>query len=85
MYTVYILESLSRPDQHYVGFTEKHMELRLQRHNEGTTPATKRYRPWKLVWSSAFPEKEMALTFETYLKSGSGRAFANKRLIPSGS
>ena len=82
MYYVYILESLSQTDQHYVGFTSQKVDLRLERHNQGTTPATARYRPWRLLWAAAFGDKSVALSFETYLKSGSGRAFAKKRLIP---
>ena len=82
MYYVYIIESRSHPEQRYIGFTGNRLELRLDRHNEGTTPATKRYRPWQLLWTCAFPGKDMALAFEAYLKSGSGRAFANKRLLP---
>ena len=82
MYYVYILKSLSHPQQHYVGFTGNRLELRLERHNIGTTPATKRYRPWQLVWTGAFPDKDRAMKFELYLKSGSGRAFASKHLLP---
>ncbi|MDX2095626.1 MAG: GIY-YIG nuclease family protein, partial [Alphaproteobacteria bacterium] len=37
--------------------------------------------PWELVWYCAFPDKYKALEFEKYLKSHSGRAFANKRLL----
>ncbi|MCA1947577.1 MAG: GIY-YIG nuclease family protein [Armatimonadetes bacterium] len=82
MYYVYIIESLRHPGQHYVGFTAQRMELRLDRHNMGTTPATARYRPWRLVWVGAFVDKGLALAFESYLKSGSGRAFAARRLCP---
>jgi putative endonuclease len=32
------------------------------------------------MWYCAFPDKYKALEFEKYLKSGSGRAFAKKRL-----
>jgi len=28
--------------------------------NEGSTPATKRYRPWKIAWHCAFPNKQKA-------------------------
>jgi putative endonuclease len=35
---------------------------------------------WQLTWYCAFPDKYKALAFEKYLKSHSGRAFANKRL-----
>nr|WP_283809955.1 GIY-YIG nuclease family protein [Bradyrhizobium forestalis] len=39
-----------------------------------------KFKPWKLVWYCAFPDKMKALAFETYLKSHSGRAFSKKRL-----
>lgn len=83
MYYAYILGSLSQPGQHYVGFTACTVDLRLERHNAGSTPATARYRPWQLLWAGAFATKELALAFEKYLKSGSGRAFANKHLMPT--
>ncbi|MDA3874017.1 MAG: GIY-YIG nuclease family protein [Kiritimatiellae bacterium] len=82
MYTVYILESELNSDRHYIGFTHKQVEERLVLHNEGSTPASARYRPWEIVWSCKFLDKEQALAFESYLKSGSGRAFAAKRLLP---
>ena len=82
-YYVYILESIDHPGQRYIGYTSKRMDLRLKRHNDGTTPATARYRPWKIVWTGSFIDKYTALEFEAYLKSGSGRAFTAKRLLPS--
>ncbi len=82
MHYVYIIGSLSSPGHRYVGFTACKVDLRLERHNAGTTPSTARYRPWQLLWVGAFTTKELALAFETYLKSGSGRAFANKHLLP---
>lgn len=78
---VYILRSESHPEQTYVGFCGIDMETRLRRHNGGSTPATKRYRPWKIAWHCSFPDKQKALDFEAYLKTGSGRAFMHKRLI----
>ncbi len=79
MFYVYLLQSLSRPEQRYVGFTED-LRHRLQVHNDGASPHTSKYRPWQLVTYLAFSEKSKALAFEQYLKSGSGHAFANKRL-----
>jgi len=38
--------------------------------------------PWKLVWYGAFETEKEAKDFERYLKTGSGKAFAYKRLIP---
>jgi len=37
------------------------------------------HRPWKLVIFLGFADKLKATTFEKYLKSGSGNAFAKKR------
>jgi len=37
--------------------------------------------PWTLVWYCGFPTKKQAEDFELYLKSGSGKAFAYKRLV----
>ncbi len=82
MYHVYILRSISCPDKIYVGFSSVELPTRLDRHNAGSTPATARYRPWTLAWSCSFPDKGLALAFEAYLKSGSGRAFLHKRLVP---
>jgi putative endonuclease len=38
------------------------------------------YHPWKLVSYTAFADETKAAAFEKYLKSGSGRAFADRRL-----
>jgi len=37
--------------------------------------------PIELVTYIAFTDKYKAFNFEKYLKSGSGKAFANKRLV----
>ncbi len=75
---VYLLQSLSHPDQRYVGLTAD-IEKRLASHNAGQSPHTLKYRPWKLVSFIAFIDEAKAAAFEKYLKTGSGRAFANKR------
>jgi putative endonuclease len=82
MHNVYILQSLTDSTKRYIGFTSQDLSLRLSRHNEGLSPSTSRYKPWEFIWSCEFHDKEMAVDFERYLKSGSGRAFAAKRLIP---
>ena len=79
MFYVYLLESLSSPDERYVGFTTD-LKSRLKSHNEGASRHTSKYRPWRLIAYLAFEEEQKARAFEFYLKSGSGRAFANKRL-----
>lgn len=65
---------------YYKGFTSD-LRKRLIRHNAGQVPSTAGYLPLELVFYSAFVSKYKALDFERYLKSGSGRAFLNKRLI----
>ena len=44
-------------------------------------PIQKTRLPLKLIGYTAFTEKHKAYEYEKYLKSGSGIAFRNKRLI----
>jgi putative endonuclease len=80
MYYVYIIKSLQFPDQIYVGCTQD-LKKRLTNHNCGTTPHTTKYMPWELVVYLGFTDKNKAVEFEEYLKSGSGREFRKKRLL----
>jgi putative endonuclease len=79
MWYVYIIRSISAPDEEYTGLSAD-LKQRLSQHNSGKSTHTAKYLPWELVWYCAFPEKQTALAFEKYLKSHSGRAFASKRL-----
>ena len=79
MYYCYILLSGSAHIFYY-GYTEN-LESRLVQHNSGLVTSTKPHRPWKLVWYGAFSTMKEAKDFEAYLKSGSGKAFAYKRLV----
>jgi len=81
LHYVYLLESLGHPAKRYVGVTSD-LRARLRDHNDGKSPHTSKHRPWKMVTYVAFSEQEQAAAFETYLKSGSGHAFARKRLWP---
>jgi predicted GIY-YIG superfamily endonuclease len=78
---VYLLESLERCSERYIGVTSD-LKARLLEHNSGKSPHTSKHRPWKLVTYLAFSGRLQAEHFETYLKSGSGHAFARKRLWP---
>jgi predicted GIY-YIG superfamily endonuclease len=78
MYYVYLLKSKKFINQVYIGFTTN-VENRLYVHNAGGSIHTARYKPWLLHAYFAFHSKKQALAFEEYLKSHSGRAFANKR------
>lgn len=77
MQYVYIL--LCNNGNTYVGCT-KDLKERLNQHNSGNVQSTKAHLPVKLLFYCAFPDKLNAFSFEKYLKSGSGRAFMNKRL-----
>lgn len=80
MFYVYIIKSKIYPDQYYTGFSEN-IDERLEEHNCGKSIHTAKFKPWVLVYYSTFLDKKKALDFEIYLKSSSGRAFRNKRLI----
>ena len=77
MHYVDLLRSLKDTDRRCVGFTGD-LKNRLAKHNEGASVHTAKLKPWKLVTYLAFEDERRA--FEYYLKSGSGKAFANKRL-----
>jgi predicted GIY-YIG superfamily endonuclease len=76
---VYLIQSTPCPTQRYVGITSD-LNARLKSHNEGQSSHTSKSKPWKLVTYVAFSDESKAIDFEKYLKSGSGRAFAEKRL-----
>jgi predicted GIY-YIG superfamily endonuclease len=76
---VYILESLSAVERFYVGVTSD-LKARLKKHNAGQVTHTSKFAPWRIKTYIAFSDDLQALRFERYLKSGSGRAFAKRRL-----
>lgn len=78
MYYVYLLRSVNFPDQIYKGFT-KDLKTRFKDHNAGKSKHTAKFIPWELVSCHAFADEQKAREFEYYLKTGSGKAFANKR------
>jgi putative endonuclease len=63
----------------YIGIADD-LRARLSKHNAGQVPHTSKYRPWRLKTYIAFSDEKQAFAFERYLKSGSDRAFAKKRL-----
>lgn len=82
MHDVYLLQSKSHPDERYTGLTSD-LRARLAKHNEGGVSSTAKFRPWPLQTYIAFSTKPQATAFERYLKSGSGRAFANRHFWPT--
>jgi len=79
MHYVYLLESEPFADRRYVGLTSD-LERRVAEHNAGRSPHTSKYVPWRLVTYIAFSDERKAEVFERYMKSGSGHAFAKRRL-----
>ncbi len=78
MWYVYILRCVD--NSHYTGCTNN-LKDRLTRHKNKQVHYTKDKLPIELITYIAFTDKYKAYGFEKYLKSGSGIAFRNKRLI----
>jgi putative endonuclease len=64
----------------YTGCTGN-LQERLKSHHGGKVSYTSSRLPLTLVTYISFQDKYKAFDFEKYLKSGSGKAFGNKRLI----
>ena len=77
---VYILKSKRNATCTYIGYTSD-LPQRLKQHNQGLSKHNAKFRPWELIFYAAFPNKQLALEFENYLKSHSGKAFTQKRLV----
>ncbi len=76
---VYLIQSIHHPRQHYIGLTNNLLQ-RLAAHNQGGSLHTSKFAPWRVVTAIRFADDQRASAFEQYLKTGSGRAFANKHL-----
>ena len=74
---VYILQSESATNRYYTGLTGD-FSLRLADHNAGRCQHTATGRPWKKILVAEFADERKAISFEKYLKSGSGCAFSKR-------
>ncbi len=79
MYYVYFLKSLNSSFR-YVGYTSD-LQFRLNEHNQGLNKSTKPYRPYDLDAYVAVKSEKIAKDLEKYFKTGSGIAFARKRIL----
>ena len=79
MFYAYILIS-SKFHKFYFGSTND-LKKRLGQHNNGEVKSTRPFMLWELSWYGAFETEKEARNFEIYLKSGSGKSFAYKRLV----
>lgn len=78
MHFVYLLRCCDETT--YTGCTSN-LENRLIRHNRGEVKYTSTRLPVEVITYIAFSDKYKAFAFEKYLKSGSGKAFSNKRFL----
>ena len=78
VWTVYILKCSD--GTYYVGCTND-LDNRFKIHSKGGVISTKYRLPVKIWTFIVFNDQYKAYNFEKYLKSGSGRAFMNKRFI----
>lgn len=79
MYYTYILRN-SKTSRYYIGYTPD-LKNRINKHTAGKVFSTKSNLNYRLEWYCAFQTREQALSFEKYLKSGSGVAFMKKRFF----
>lgn len=78
-YIVYVLSSCVAKKS-YVGFTDN-LARRIKEHNSGKSIYTKRYKPWKLIYTEEFENYVDVRKREKYLKSASGRRIVLKRIF----
>lgn len=78
MYYVYLLKL--KNNKIYTGSTPD-LKIRFKEHVAGFVESTRNFRPLLLIWYCGFPTRLEARRFEAYLKTGSGQAFRNKRLV----
>lgn len=70
-YFVYILLN-NLKTKTYVGYTNN-LENRIKEHNSGESSYTRRFKPWKVVYTESFSTEQEALKKEKYYKSAAGR------------
>lgn len=78
MWYVYFLRLAN--DDVYVG-SSNDLRRRIASHSNGAVISTRRHLPCELVSYVAVSSEAHARRLERYFKSGSGKAFANKRLL----
>ena len=71
---VYILKSINNL-KFYVGSTTD-LNRRIAEHNSGKTIYTKKYMPWKIIYTEEYSNLSDARKREKYLKSSAGRKFS---------
>jgi putative endonuclease len=75
-YYLYILKS-TIIDKYYTGISQN-PTLRLEYHNTFEKGFTARYRPWQIVFTKEFENKENASVIEKKIKSWKSKAMIEK-------
>lgn len=76
---VYVLKNHESPPRYYTGVTSD-VQSRHVEHDAGRCTHTCKYRPRSIDVVIEFADERRAFSFERYLKSGSGVAFARRHL-----
>mgnify|MGYP001950696089 FL=1 len=63
----------------YVGYTPN-LKVRIEKHNNGLVPATRKRKPLKLIYYEASLNKSDAVKREKYLKTSWGKRYIKNRL-----
>ncbi|XOU94991.1 MAG: GIY-YIG nuclease family protein [Candidatus Kerfeldbacteria bacterium] len=79
MYTVYILKS-QKDGMRYIGVTLKDANIRIEEHNSNKSKFTRGHQPWKLIYTEVYKNKKESYIRESFLKSGQGRKWLDKKL-----
>ena len=79
MWYVYIIRS-ALDKKLYIGSTND-VSRRLNEHNSGKVYSTRNRTPLSLEAYFAVKDKTKAIELEKYLKTGSGKALVNKRIL----
>ena len=64
---VYILRSVGRPGQLYIGVTSD-LRRRLRYHNSGECSHTAKFMPWEIIYSEKFTNDTWAFARERQIK-----------------
>jgi putative endonuclease len=76
---VYVIRNQAIRPKYYTGLTSD-VARRVSEHNTGRCSHTADHGPWSVDVAIEFADERRAVTFEQYLKSGSGVAFAQRHL-----
>ena len=81
MYYVYAILSTGSKYR-YIGITDN-VARRVGQHNRGYNATTKPYTPFRLIFVEEHVDRKSARVREKYLKTGIGREFLDRLIIPN--